>query len=633
MEKLDQLEKELHGQETSPELQERTRHRGLLPRIFRNLPSMWSSEDPVATHTENHKTRQLVARLLIGGFVVLLVLTVSLFILFYFGTRGHEAEVTIYDRGPIEAGETLTIPLVVKNISSSALTEVELGIILPENALVIENGIEGAAPPRLTKKLSDIAPGQETKIEIVTRIFGKEGEEKKIQATLVYRPENLRARFTVTAEKNFPIRSVPLAISWEVPETLRQGQDVEMKVRYASNAFGVFSNMSLRVEYPSGFTFTEADRKPDFDNNIWKLGDLSPGLQGSITIKGKITGQEGETKAFSAGLGVYDPATKEWRLYRDSTTQARIAVTPLSVQAVLDGSSSSAITPGDHLNFVVRYRNNTPFTVKDIQIKTLLVGDILDLGTLSIDNGGVFDSGNRSIVWGPGNLSRLRFVSPNEGGELRFSVQTRSRPIVRSDADKNLVLVVRTFISTPEVPPELEGTDISYEDAIEYKIRSFVSFSNKGLYHSSPLPNNGPIPPKVGQKTTYTVLWEIRNFTNDLANVELRASVPPNIKWENVYTPKDALFSYNSASGEIKLSIPYIKAGTGVLQPALVNAFELSLTPSEVDVGKVITLLNETKFLATDLFTNEAVRKVGGAVTTELRDDPQSDHNEWSVVR
>lgn len=629
MSKLEELEEELYGKDVSSDLSRRIRKKATLPRFLKDVPSRWSEEKPKSSGPYDNR----IFKYFFGSLAVILIVGAAVFLFLYLGTRGQEARITIYDRGPIEAGEILTIPVVIENLSLGTLKELEVVVELPENSLVIDGGIEIKAPPRIAKKIPDIGAGEESRIEVVVRMFGRGGEEKEVGAYVSYRPENLRARFTSEATKFFSIRSVPLSINWEVPKVLSGGQEVLVKVFYVSDAKTSFSDISFKVEYPSGFVFKSADPKPSVGDTIWNIGRINPGDSDKILIKGTINGEEGEIKAFRGELGVFSQLTKEWRTYIDSFVDTQIAVTPLSVQAYLGGLREKNIFPGERLGFLLRYKNNTPVVMRNVSVRAKPEGDILEFNSLDIDDGGVFEFGSRSLVWGPSNSEDLRVLDPGEGGELHFSIQTRLRPAVRKAEDKNLLVKLRSSIDVANIPEELEGTNVFFEENLEFRVRSKVVFVGKALFRSSPVVTAGPLPPKVGKKTKYAILWTVRNFTNDLHDVEIVATLPPNVVWENVLSPTDFRFVFDKSSGQVKLSLGEVKAGVGVLTPALTGAFLVSVTPSESDIGRSVVLINESHLSAVDSFTGDRVDEKVDALNTELREDTFTTTKDWIVVK
>ncbi|MBI2640298.1 MAG: hypothetical protein HYW91_00210 [Candidatus Sungbacteria bacterium] len=631
MGKLEELEEELYGKEEGKEVTRRMGKRVFFPGALSKISTRWP-ENGRPKDKEGYSIDRRVFRFFLWGLAVVGAAGAALFLFLYLGTRGQEAEIVIHGRERVEAGEVVNIPIVIRNVSGTVLREAELAIIFPEGFLILDDQGERQAPPRFTKNIPDIAPDKETQVEITVRIFGRESEEKNLEASLIYRPENLRARFSAKTSYTFVVSRVPLAISWEMPEVLSAGQDLDFEARYSSTATGPFKDLSLRLDYPPGFIFISASPEPSVGTAIWDIGTLDPDRQGSIKVRGKISGGGGEVKTFVGGLGKFDVLTKEWKPYSESSREAKIFLAPLSIDVSLDGAREQIISPGERLNFTLRYRNNTDLTLKNVSVEARLEGTIVEFGTITPDAGGVFDGSRNVVLWGPGGTQELREVQPGGEGTLRFGVSTKERPPVRGKADQNLTVRLRSVIETKTVPRELVGARVGSETALELKVRSKIIFAGRALYRGSALNTSGPLPPKVGIKTSYAVLWEMRNFTNNLENVEVKGFLPPNVVWENIFS-KDAQISFDQQSGEIRWRIREVKAGTGVLSPALTSAFLVSILPSEADVGQTLTLLRDVKLTARDTFTGEDVEVPGEALTTELKDDITTTNKDWAVVR
>ena len=168
---------------------------------------------------------------------------------------------------------------------------------------------------------------------------------------------------------------------------------------------------------------------------------------------------------------------------------------------------------------------------------------------------------------------------------------------------------------------------------LEFKVGTTILFSGRAVQRTSPIKNFGPLPPTVGEETAYTIVWEIRNFTNDLRDAEVRVPLPPNVVWKSVIHPNNQVIQYNSVANEVLWRIGMVPAGTGVLTPALVGAFQIAIIPAEADVDKPIFLSGESAFRSIDAFTGEQREATVGAFSTELRDDPAVSHDEGRVVR
>lgn len=630
MSELEDLEKKLYIGEDKI-AKERLQKRIVLPHVARESPATWATLDE-APAVLRKKGKKLLP-VLFGATVLAIIFLGAFFLFVFLGTKGKEAQVSLAPPETVAAGEVATIPVVVENLSRSLLQDVELTLALSRGMVLVENGID-ISDTQVFRSLGDLPPGAHETIPFTVRIFGAEGETKKIEAHVLYRPENLRAQFSAQSNALVRIREVPLGIVWEMPEIVSRDQGITIRVKYASSAPQSFPNMFLRIDYPPGFEFVSSTPAPVAEKSIWELGSIEPGTEGSVEVRGTIRGSGGELKSFRAELGALNARTREWAAYVGSGNTMRVATVPLAVMTALASGESGegVVVPGETLRFSIKYKNNTESVLKNISLRTSLWGDLFDLQTL-VPERGTFDFASRSIVWNPGNVPELRELSPDVGGEFFFTVSLRATPQIRSDKDKNLVIRVESEISSGEAPAELAGTDLTSQEKKSYKVRSKVVFGGKALHRTSPILNSGPLPPRVGEKTTYTLTWEIRNFSNDLQNVEVKIPFPPNVTWEQQVFPTGSKISADAVASQIIWKAGLIRAGTGVLNPARTVSVQLGLTPSEADIGKSPTLVGGAVLTAIDSFTKEPVRLSLDPITTALALDPLTSSRDWEVVR
>lgn len=633
MGRLDELEEELYGKGEAKIAGRRARRFDLAP-AGKNMRTSWNFRSG-RTGQSPGRLRSLRAATLVTVLAALLfVAGGAVFVLFYFGTERTQAEVIIGGRDLVEGGEPFALPVVFRNTSAVALEEVQLVVTLPKGSLVRdESGLESESPPRIIKHIGALRPGEEGGSEFIVRLFGREGETQEITAALLYRPKELRARFSSQGSKQVKISRVPLSLFWEIPQTVIPRQDVSMTLRYNSQSRSALKGLWVRVSYPPGFALRIAAPKASVDDLLWNIGTLEPGEEGTIVLSGAFAGVGGEKQALNAGIGAYDELSKEWRPWQESGEDVALEVSPFLLETALGDKREGVVKPGERLSFSVRYKNRSSVGVNNVSIRAAVEGEIADLAALAVGDGGVFDFSSRQIVWGPGGTEKLREIPPGEEGELRFQIAARPRPAVRSAADKNLTLRVRTRISAPDLPQELAGGELAPEDVIEFKVATVVLFSGRTVFRTSPIVNSGPLPPRVGEKTTYAIMWEVRNFTNDLDNAEIAGFVPPNVRWEDAVSPQGADIHFDTASGEVRWRLGKVQAGTGVLTPARIGAFQVSVIPSEIDAGKILTLAAEQRLSGRDAFTGEEVSARIDALTTELRDDPTTRLQEWKVER
>lgn len=631
MGKLEELEEELYGAESDPGASRRKRQFIVFP-SGKNVETSWDVYAPRPGLFRRLAISRTVALFFLGGLVF--IVGIGIFVSLYLGSDRREAEVAIASRDPVEGGESFTLPITFRNIASVTLEEAELAVILPPDSFIRdESGIERAAPPRVIRRIGTLEPGEEGKIEFTVRLFGREGEGKDITAQLLYRPSGLRARFSSQSAKRVTIGRVPLVLYWEMPETVSPRQEVSVTLRASSQARVPFENLWLRLDYPPGFAVASALPEPTTGDALWNIGTLAPGEEKMITLKARFGGAGGETQSLHAGLGAFNEFTKEWKPWRESAREVKLSAAPFLLETTLEGRREGVVRPGSPMGIALRYHNRSSVPVKDISIRAALEGEIIDPASLSIGEGGVFDFSTKAIVWGPGGTEALREVAPDRGGELHIQTRARERPVMHTSADKNLTVKIRAHIEAPRLPQELAGGELAPDDAVEFKVATIALVSGRAVHRTSPIPNTGSLPPKVGEKTTYTIVWEARNFTNEIENGVIRASLPPNVRWEGVVSPQDAGVRFDQAGSAVQWQIGKIAPGTGVVAPARIAAFQISVIPSEIDAGKIMTLATDVRFSGRDAFTGEEISLGMDNLDIQLKDDPATNPVEWTVAK
>jgi hypothetical protein len=113
---------------------------------------------------------------------------------------------------------------------------------------------------------------------------------------------------------------------------------------------------------------------------------------------------------------------------------------------------------------------------------------------------------------------------------------------------------------------EVKVSDITQE--FTTKINSNLVLNQQAYYVNSQAgwENSGSVPAKVGQTTTYTIVWQAKNYFNDAKNVKVRMKLPDNVTLVDNISPDSqaSRFSFDNASREIVWLAGDLKAGAGV---------------------------------------------------------------------
>jgi len=249
-----------------------------------------------------------------------------------------------------------------------------------------------------------------------------------------------------------------------------------------------------------------------------------------------------------------------------------------------------------------------------------LSGEIFDLSTLSTGLG-YFNESTKTIIWNKEFMAELARIDKDERGNAEFTISLKKNIAIKDYRDKNITVKSKAVIDSPKPPLALKGLSLRAEDIAEIKLRTDLSLSNSAHYYEGPFSNTGPIPPKSGEKTAYTITWKAFNSLNEVKDATVEAPLPENVAFEQKAYPAGSNLIYNSQTRSMVWNIGTLKPGTGSVIPAETVTFSISITPQETQRGVPAELLGPTKFSGTDTFTNELIEYESPALNTTLPQD------------
>ena len=511
--------------------------------------------------------------------------------------------------GDAQSGDEVKYLVRFKNNGKIRLDEAELVFEYAEKAVP-----ENSDSSRVIKQLEDIYPGEERIVEFASHIFGKEGDILESKAFLSYKPKNIKARYESKTSFITQISFVPLTFEFDLPLKTESGEDIEFSLNYFSNMDDILNNLRVKMIYPEGFYFLTSSPGA-MDEVEWSPSTLSPADGGRISIKGNIEGDEGESKIFRAQLGVIKDS--EFILLKEATESIEITEPSLHVSQLINGSQNYIAKPDDLLHYEVFFKNigRTPIQKKFLFVK--LEGDFFDFNTLKSLNGEV-GRGDNSVIWDWKNVSDLRFLDAEEEGKVEFWVNLKetTENKLENPALRNIVTIAGT------------------QKVLDTKLNAKVELAQKVYYQEDIFGNTGPLPPTVGQKTTYTVLWQVRNSWNALENVKVKSILPEYIKPTGKIFPTDAKFTYDSVSREAIWNIGEMEAFHGFDEEdtPLTLAVQVEYVPTNEHEGETVNVVENTDILAEDAFTKDIIHEEAKPVSTTLPDD-ESISDEQGVVK
>ncbi|MBI5817330.1 MAG: hypothetical protein HZB09_02795 [Candidatus Yonathbacteria bacterium] len=583
---------------------------------------------------------RLLKKVLILSFSFFLIAVGIAGLYFFKGSNLLSANnVDISVEGPVSlaGGDTLNVGIIITNNNDAAIEFADLLIEYPEGSYASTDSQE--ALPRIKKSLGKINAHETVHETANAVLFGESNTEKNIGITLEFRLEGSNATLEKKKQYTIGITSSPVDVAIDMLKEANSGQEVEVDVHLKSNSNTPLKGLVFSIDYPFGFRFKSADLEPQYDNKMWVLGDLAPSAERVVKIKGVLEGQDEEEKIFRVYAGTQNERNAHTLgiTYNSLSKSIFIKKPFLALNMVVDNdtanehiSSSGKIVRAD-----VLWENNLPTKIIDGQIQVKFHGDILNRYSIAVSNGGFYRSLDDTIVWDSksGNEA-LAVIEPGEKGSASFSFSFQ--PLVSKDG--------RTAFANPEVTIEITArgrrvSDTNVPEEIntvatkKIKVESGFNLASRSVYYAGPLKNTGPLPPKVNQETTYTVIWTITNSSNDVSSATVRTTLPTYVKWLGIVSPNSENVTYNEIGGEVVWNAGAIPAGTGINRVAKEVAFQVSFLPSLSQINQSPLLTSEISIAGNDNFTGTTLRDTKRALSIKLSTDSVFLENQGIVVQ
>ncbi|PIV65104.1 MAG: hypothetical protein COS09_01245, partial [Candidatus Nealsonbacteria bacterium CG01_land_8_20_14_3_00_12] len=272
----------------------------------------------------------------------------------------------------------------------------------------------------------------------------------------------------------------------------------------------------------------------------------------------------------------------------------------------INGNPKYVALPGDWLHYEIYFKNIGDDDLNNLFMISNLEGEAFDFQTIKSDLGN-FEPGDNSVIFDWRRVSKLQYLAPTEEGKADFWIK------LKDDLGnvKNPVLRNKVFVS-------------QVKEEFVTRISSKLEIVQKGYFQDEVFGNSGPIPPKVGEKTTYTIIWQVKNYYSDVKDVKVKAVLPTQVNLTGKIFPEEeaSKFSFDSESREIVWLVRDLERGKGVLTPAPNIAFQIEFLPEEGQFGQTPEIIGQAKIAGEDSWTEMTLQSVASAINTTLPDDP-----------
>lgn len=590
----------------------------------------------------HNRTRNIIIAV-IGVLFIFLAAAVSGFFIFQPKPKFSGDKINIEIKAPfqVSSGDKVNYQIKITNNEAVSLTNVKLTVNLPigyvytnankqpQDSLTQDNSASNIK----TWLIGDLYMEQSQIININGNLIGQLNSKLIVAATISYIPANFSSEFQKNTSFTTEISDSLLALDTESSAQVANSEPTEIKLRISNKSAEIpITNIQIEVNFPGDFALydtqilakDEAVKKVTIDKNsknepspkLIALPSLMPLEEKKIVLTGKFNVDESKTVSINILSKLKGPVD-EYFTQKENKLDFEIIKGDLITNIIIQGSNQNrAVNFGDTLSYLLTIENKSKKNLGDIKVRAVLNSTFLDWKTLTDQNKGVQE--DDQILWTQEQIPDLANLLPEEEVEIPFQIKLKNLQDVKNYKPEELLL--KSFFETQINKINNTDTEITNESNTiinEFNTNLTLQSSARYFGDNSETLGSGPLPPIVGQTTTYKIFWKLNNSLHEISNIEVKTKLPTNINFEdknNISTGN----IFKNQDNEIIWQISRI--------PASVNEataeFEISLTPKPEDVSKILTLLQDIKLTATDAQTKGQIYLTVHGITTNLDSDP-----------
>lgn len=566
--------------------------------------------------TDVSGTRRFKRRTIAFGILGALVIIGGL-IFFLRAMIFSEERVQVAVIGPqsVASAEEVTFTITYENDNWRSLKNAMLIFSYPESFHPQDENGKEIKGPVIEIPIGKVTANAKGRAAVKGKFYGFKGDVAYLKAALRYSQGGAEAVFEKTVQVGTNIFSSPLSLEITAPLEAASGHDVEYVIDYGNASDIRFPNMRVKLEYPSGFQFVSSEPRPSEGESIWYVGNLKARANGKIIVRGVLTGASGEQKRVRGTIGFFNEEGK-FLVYAENERPTRMIVSPFSIYQIVNGATDVTANPGEALRYVIRYRNESRIGMRDVIVTVEINPEFLDMSQLVLTNG-AYDAARKIIVWKASDVSALGRIEPGAGGELSFSVPVFKE--IQGASAQNLSIKSVVKIDSPDIPMVLGSNKIIGSNTLVVKLNSPISLDTRVVYEDAVFPNTGPLPPKVGQETSYTFHLNVANSLNALKEARVSIVFPGSVHYTGKFFPEKETVVFNERTNELVWEL-------GVFDPTKSAprelVFQVAAIPAPSNIDKPLTLINNITFTGKDAFTNRDMRVEQKEIENFLRYEP-----------
>ncbi len=560
---------------------------------------------------------------------------------YFFGTKeltGEGVSLEIKADENIVSGKQVELLIKYKNKENVKVKNLELRINYPEGFHYISSKPYANTLSSNVWQLDDLKAGESGEVRLVGQIIGGLDEEIVLEPILSYEPSNFSSSFESKVVKVFKIDKLLMDFRVEAPAEIGNDNRVTYNIFYKNISELPLDNFRLRVDYPDNFTIIETGGDAQLlTEDIWEIDEIMKDEENEIIITGFFDLENISSSTVKAILEIKSSlleipligeSSSNWYPYLTIEKDITLSELAANLKVSVNGDNKDlAIDWGSELEYVINYKNTSDSDLENVSITVILNSDYLDWESLDDNFNGLIDEGNHFITWDKKIIPSLAKLDVGQEGRISFKIKVVdfNEEIVESD---DYLIASEVFLDSDSfevIEGEEEENKLINSNIIINKINSPVDFLTLARYYNEAgeAVGSGPLPPFVGETTSYQIVWSLKSLTADLKNILIKTTLPPGVEWAQGIVADDQDLIFNDTTRQVVWKINNLEK-----MENNIAKFNVLITPDVSQVGKIVTLNNTITLIAEDTYSQGRINLNSNYLTTELEGDEKAVGNE-----
>lgn len=501
------------------------------------------------------------------------------------------------------AGEPFAIKVNYQNIDIAVLKKMEFNFEHPALWHLQSAEVQPEDSNQSFWRLEDLPVNGSEQLNLMGVIYGEQDQESEFRLKFNYTPENFNSQFSDDVVFKIKITKPYISQIKGLPEKINLDDGQLLTMSYLYSAVGDFISTDFELILPEGVSV--ATSVPALVGNGWRFDSWTTG----------------ETKDLSLQLSASQAVTGQWKMIARQGDlevgqwQGELKISAPNLMVGLERVGSTNLNLGDQLKLKLKITNNGDAPIDLNKIKLSAETNLINWSAVKIKDAKVE---NNEIIWSNEQSdNKLLTLGAGKNQEIEFSLPLVARVASGSLDSKWFSIKLNPMITIKN------GADLKDVNgqALDINLNQPFSVSTVARYYASadtPV-GSGPLPPQVGQKTSYQIIWTVYAGEEGLKNLQLSSSLPSYITWsgQDEEIGSQGTLNFDSASQKITWQLDKLSA-----RQQVTVAFIVSVVPNESQLNQLLILTNASSFTAKKEVTNASVNNNLSLITSELPLDP-----------